>query len=188
MEGRNTDVFELWFWERRILTFEYDYVALPGLRAEDYARHPNPLAAAWSTLMNMERDRRALAAVEAMEVVDASPLDVERKHLLLDFIQSYAPLEDDQKRDLNELLTDPKRERTLTMRKLWSQEVREKAMEEGIEKGEREFFLRLCLKKFDQLPPDELRRKLERMNLSQIDELGTKLLTANSHEELGLAD
>ncbi len=200
LDGRGTDVVERRFWERRILTFEYDYVALPGLRADDYAGHPNPLAVAWSTVMTMERDRRAAAAVAAMDAVVASDATVEKKHALLGFIQSYAPLEDDQRRDLNELLTDPKHERVMAMGKTWFQEGMEKGLEsgiaqgiergekQGIAKGRRELLMRLCLKKFDQLRPENVLRKLEVMDPAQMDELGAKLLSANSPQELGLAD
>ncbi|WP_020470233.1 RpnC/YadD family protein [Zavarzinella formosa] len=193
MEGRNTDVFERWFWERRILTFEYDYVALPGLRAEDYAHHPNPLAAAWSTLMNMERDRRALAAVEAMDVIAASPLDIERKHLLLDFIQSYAPLEETQKRDLNELLIDPKRERTLAMKRLWSEEMKEEGVQQGMQQGmqqgtlltQRRIAERLCRTKFPELPDDKLQNRLGRLSGEELEQLTVRILSATTAAEIG---
>ena len=210
LDGRGTDVVERRFWERRILTFEYDYVALPGLRAEDYAGHPNPLAVAWSTVMTMERDRRASAAVAAMDAVVASDATVEKKHALLGFIQSYAPLEDDQRRDLNELLTDPKHERVMAMGKTWFQEGLEKGLEmgktwfqEGMEKGleigqtrlqegiEQErlrLVLDLCQSKFAQLSPENTRRKLEQLSMAQLKELSVKLLVAQTPQEVGLAE
>jgi Domain of unknown function (DUF4351) len=188
LDGRGTDFYERHFWERRILTFEYDYVALPGLRAEDYAHHPNPLAAAWSTMMMMERNRRALAAVEAMDNVVASTMDVRKKHVLMDFIQTYAPLEEDQRRDLNELLVDPKRENSVNFRKTMTQEAREEGISQGIEKGQREFFLKQCLEKFKQIAPDEMRRRIEMLNMTQLDELSRKILYAQNPKELGLID
>ena len=48
--------------------------------------------------------------------------------------------------------------------------------------------LRMCLKKFGQLPPGDVRKKIEQLNISQIDELGEKLLAADRPEELGLVD
>ena len=196
LDGRSTDFYERHFWERRILTFEYDYVALPGLRAEDYAHHPNPLAAAWSTLMMMERDRRALAAVEAMDNVVASTMDVRKKHVLMDFIQTYAPLEEDQRRDLNELLVDPKRENNMTFRKTMTQEAWEagqakgieQGIEKGIERGQRELLLRLCQKRFKNFPIASIRNQIETMSVSELEEFEERLLNAQSPEELGLID
>jgi hypothetical protein len=70
-----------------------------------------------------------------MDAVVASSLEIEQKHVLIDFIQSYAPLEESQRRDLNELLVDPKRENTMNFRKTMMQEAMEQGLEKGIEKG-----------------------------------------------------
>ena len=194
LDGRGTDLYEIRFWERRILTFEYDYVALPGLRASDYEGHANPLALAWSTLMMMDPSRRAPAAAEAMDAVVASSLEIEQKHLLIDFIQSYAPLEESQRRDLNELLVDPKRENTMNFRKTMMQEAMElglsqgleKGLSQGLEKGQRDLLVQLCQEKFKQLSPEDLHRRIDSMNLTQLGELGRKLLTAQHPNDLGL--
>ena len=70
-----------------------------------------------------------------MDAVVASSLEIEQKHLLIDFIQSYAPLEESQRRDLNELLVDPKRENTMNFRKTMMQEAMELGLSQGLEKG-----------------------------------------------------
>ena len=48
-------------------------------------------------------------------------------------------LEEDQQRDLNELLVDPKRENAVNFRKTMTQEAWEAGISQGIEKGQREF-------------------------------------------------
>ncbi len=188
LDGRGEDAFEVWFWERRILRFEYDYVAPRGLRAEDYAGHPNPFAVAWSTLMQRDRAGQVEAAAEAMRRVAESDLDAEKKHALLDLIQSYTTLGDDQRVDLNVLLKDRRYERVTVMGKTWFEEGLEKGEEKGMEKGRLETVFEQCQLKFTHLPPDRLRRKLEQMSMDQLKMVGHKLVTPATPEELGLAD
>ena len=129
-----------------------------------------------------------------MDAVVASSLEIEQKHLLIDFIQSYAPLEESQRRDLNELLVDPKRENTMNFRKTMMQEAMElglsqgleKGLSQGLEKGQRDLLVQLCQEKFKQLSPEELHRRIDSMNLTQLGELGRKLLTAQTPNDLGL--
>ena len=125
-----------------------------------------------------------------MDAVVASSLEIEQKHVLIDFIQSYAPLEESQRRDLNELLVDPKRENTMNFRKTMMQEAMEQGLEKGLsqgqEKGRRDLLVQLCQEKFKQLSPEELHRRIDSMNPTQLGELGRKLLAAQNPRELGL--
>ena len=121
-----------------------------------------------------------------MDAVVASSLEIEQKHLLIDFIQSYAPLEESQRRDLNELLVDPKRENTMNFRKTMMQEAMELGLSQGLEKGQRDLLVQLCQEKFKQLSQEDLRHRIDSMNLTQLGELGRKLLTAQHPNDLGL--
>ncbi len=51
LDGVGRDVYEEYFWDERVLTFEYHYVGLPALKAEDYVDEENPLGVALSALM-----------------------------------------------------------------------------------------------------------------------------------------
>ena len=84
----------------------------------------------------------------------------------------------------------------MTFRKTMTQEARDEGIEigisqgisQGIEKGQREFFLKQCLEKFKQIAPDEMRRQIEMLNMTQLDELSRKILYAQNPKELGLID
>ena len=192
LDGRGTDAFERWVWERRVLHFEYDYVGLPGLPAEPYLRGKNMLGVAWSCVMHMARDHRPEAAAEAMAIIEASSLTPEQKLALMDFILSYAPRDEIQQRDLMELLKDPKRERVMKYRKTWKEE----GIDEGIELGRREaqregnrnLLERLVAGKFPQLAREVIRDRLANLPPERIDQLAIQFLTANSPKELGLED
>jgi hypothetical protein len=107
LEGRGLDVFERKIWERTPLHFEYDYVGLPGLAGEDFLAGDNPLGVAWSALMRLPRERRAAAAVEALERIAASAQPPQRKVMLCKCVQAYAPLDPQQRIELDTLLSEP---------------------------------------------------------------------------------
>jgi hypothetical protein len=192
LDGRGTDTFERWVWERRVLRFEYDYVGLPGLPAEPYLRGNNMLGVAWSCVMHMARDQRPEAAAEAMAIIEASSLTPEQKMALMDFILSYAPRDEVQQRDLMELLKDPKRERIMQLRKTWKEEGVEEGLERGRQEarqeGNRNLLERLVAVKFPQLSRATIRLRVANLSAEQVDEMAMRLLTAQTPQELGLAE
>jgi Domain of unknown function (DUF4351) len=183
LDGRGTDAFERWVWERRVLRFEYDYVGLPGLPAEQYLRGNNMLGVAWSCVMHMARDLRPEAAADAMAIIEASSLTPAQKMALMDFILSYAPRDEIQQRDLLELLKDPKRESVMQHRKTW----REEGVEEGWQKRGVDLVGRMLEARFPSVS-GAIRERLANLPQERIDQLAVQLLTAKSLKELGLED
>ncbi len=66
------DVYEEHFWEERIVRFEYAYVGLPELQAEDYATGENLLGVALSALMRQSGERRAEMYAEGLKRIARS--------------------------------------------------------------------------------------------------------------------
>jgi hypothetical protein len=184
LDGRGTDAFEKWFWERRILCFEYDYVGLPGLPAQPFLEGDNALGIAWSALMKMPRQQRPLAAVEALDRIVASPESSARKHMLCECVQAYAPLDENQRIELNDLLNEPKREGVRAMNKTWT--------EEGIELGESRERLRMVRQlletRFKTALNSAAVKRLSSRTPDELNQLSIDLLSANSLKELGLED
>jgi len=187
LEGRGKDVYEVRIWNRTPLRFEYDYVGLPGLEGPTYLALDNPLAMAWSALMRWPRERRAKAAVEALDRIVASPESPARKMLLCECVQAYAPLEDDQRVELYSLLEQPQRQGVRAMVKTWSEEGEERGMEKGILKGQRQILLNLLKTKFPDLS-ETARQRLNEWPAEKLLDLSLTLLKAQSPRELGLED
>src|SRR5258708_40331858 len=66
LDGVGWDEFEEYFWERRLVYFEYAYVGLPALDAEQYVRGDNILGVALAALMRVPEERRAELKAESL--------------------------------------------------------------------------------------------------------------------------
>ena len=184
LDGRGIDVYERYFWERRPLRFEYDYVGLPALPAEEYLRGRNLLGVSWSALMRMPRERRAQAAVEALERIVASTEHPWRKLMLAECVQGYAPLDESQRIELTSLLQEPQREGVRQMFKTSSQEGEER----GEKKGRQEMLLRLLQRRFSIPLSPEIKQRITALSTEALDDLAENLFTTKSLKELGLED
>jgi hypothetical protein len=67
LDGIGWDAYEEHFWEHRLLRFEYAYVGLPALEAEQYATGAHLLGVALSALMKVPAERRAELHAEALK-------------------------------------------------------------------------------------------------------------------------
>jgi hypothetical protein len=128
-----------------------------------------PLAVARSALMRWPRRQRAQAAVAALERIVASQESPTRKQLLCECVQAYAPLEEDQRVELQSLLQEPQLQGVRAMVKTWT--------EEGAEKGKRELLLDQLETKFPNLS-QTARQRLTEWPVAKLRELGRALLKA----------
>jgi len=183
LEGKGKDAHVIEVLRRTVLRFEYDYVGLPGLTGQPYLDGDNPLGVAWSALMRWPRQQRVPAAVQALERIVGSQESPGRKIMLCECIQAYAPLEDDQRLELNSLLKEPERKGVTTMIKTWTEEAEER----GINKGQRRLLLKQLEARFPPLS-ETVRQRVAQLSEDRVEEIGLALLKAQSLRELGLED
>jgi hypothetical protein len=100
LDGVGWDAYEEYFWEHRILRFEYAYVGLPALDAEQYAGGENLLGVALSTLMRVPAERRAELIAEGLKRIARSGENDWRRFLLAECLEAYADLDAAQKERL----------------------------------------------------------------------------------------
>jgi hypothetical protein len=105
LDGVGWDAFEEHFWEHRILRFEYAYVGLPRLDAEQYAGGEHLLGVALSTMMRVSPERRAELLAEGLKRIARSGENDWRRFLLAECLEAYADLDAGQKARLQALLT-----------------------------------------------------------------------------------
>jgi hypothetical protein len=82
LDGIGWDAYEEYFWDHRLLRFEYAYVGLPALQAEDYANGEHLLGVALSALMRTPRDRRVELHAESLKRIALSGDNDWRRFLL----------------------------------------------------------------------------------------------------------
>jgi hypothetical protein len=104
MDGIGWDAYEEYFWEWRIIRFEYAYVGLPALPGESYATGENLLGVALSALMRIPDDRRAELYAEGLKRIAASGENDFRRYLLAECLEAYSELDEAQKERLQAML------------------------------------------------------------------------------------
>jgi hypothetical protein len=183
LEGVGWDVYEEYLWERRVLHFEYPYVGLPGLDAEQYRDGENILGVALAALMRVPDARRAELRAHALRRIGASEENDYRKYLLAECVEQYLGLDEGQQREFERLLaSEPYREaRTVAMTSF------DKGEAVGMEKGQRRFLLRLLEKQFGPLP-QQVRQRVESFGTERLEQIGEAILENKSLKELGLED
>ncbi len=93
LDGIGWDAYEEYFWEHRLLRFEYAYVGLPGLEAEAYVSGEHLLGVALSALMRVPAERRAEVHAEALKRITQCGENDWRRFLLMECAEAYAELD-----------------------------------------------------------------------------------------------
>ena len=158
-------------------------MGLAHLRAEEYVE-TGPLGAGLAALMSRKKagDSGVLLA-NLQRRVAASGLDDARKFLLLDVIETYSGLSDDE-RARYETLISRKEYRTVLEEKLtWSDRMRA----EGAVEAKRETLLRLLTAKFGPLRPETIAEVNAVTSASKLDTYVERFVAAESLEDVGLS-
>jgi hypothetical protein len=178
LNGVGWDVYEEWFWEHRLVHFEYAYVGLPALDAWQYLEGANWLGVAPSALMRVPEERKAELKAVALRRLVASPLNEQQRYLLCECVDTYLPLHGPQLDEFQRLLLT---ERTMHPHMTGT------IFGQGMAQGQRELLQELLEQRFGPLSPQVIER-LSAWPPERLRELGKALLTARSLQELGLED
>lgn len=179
LEGVGWDVYEEWYWNRRLVHFEYAYVGLPALDALKYVQGDNLLASALAVLMRIPDDRRAEVKAEAMQRAATSGQDAYRRHLLCECVEAYLPLEGPHLAEYDQLLLTPKYQEAGM--------VGQTSYEKGMQQGQLKLLQRQLERRFGPLKESAL-TKLRALPEEKLTDIGEQLLVAQSLQALGLED
>jgi len=173
--------------------FQYLYVALPGLDGVEYVQGDNWLGVALSALMKIPPERVAWLGAEALRRLSAAPLGEQERFLLVECVQAYLPLDDEQQRQFEALLqSEPYAEARAVNQTMYERGVEEgleKGIEKGREAGRQEAAVELVCSLIDDrfgLVPEAVRRYLERRSIEDLRGLAPRIAKAASLVELGL--
>jgi hypothetical protein len=179
LDGIGWDAYEEHFWEQRVLCFEYAYVGLPALDAEQYATGENLLGVALSQLMRVPAERRAELFAEGLKRIVSSGENDWRRFLLAECLEAYASLDEVQKGRLQALLTtEPYAEVKPTMITTF---------ERGMIEGERRAALLQLEARFGPLSP-AVRQRVEALSPEELRQLTLGLVKDKSLKELRLEE
>jgi hypothetical protein len=170
-------------WGETVSLTRWAYLGLPALDARTHVQGDNLLGVALSALMQISPDQQGWLKARALQRVANAEMTPYRRHLLMEFIEAYLPLEGPHLEQYRQLLLteDFKMARTL------GKTSYELGMEQGRTEGQRASLRDLLEAKFGTLSETATQR-LEAMSADQLRQLGRDLLQNKSLVQLGLED
>jgi hypothetical protein len=179
LDGVGWDAYEEHFWDHRLLRFEYAYIGLPGLDAEQYVSGETLLGVALSTLMRVPAERRAELYAEGLKRIVGSGENDKRRYLLRECLEAYSELDPAQRQQFDALLDTAR-----------YQEVKSSMIttfERGRLTERREMALMLLEDRFGPLSPD-VRQRVEALSFDELRQLIRDVHKAQSLKELRLEE
>jgi hypothetical protein len=107
----------------------------------------------------------------------------DQKFLLADFVEAYLPLDEEQEREFERLLSTEPYKEVQAMRVTMAQ----KAEARGLLQGQRKILSLQLEERFGSLNP-QVHERLESLPAERLEELARSLLRARSLQELALED
>lgn len=161
------------------LRFTYHQIVVPRLKAEDYLAQENPVGLALAARMRRGRELTGgdLVLTVLGKLVD-SALSDEDLLIIWDFVRSYVRLTDEEEMKVNETI-EREQKRGRRQRLTWSQQERIKGYTESL--------TLLLTQKFGPLP-EGVQARIGTLSLEDLRTVLTQVLSAQSLEDLGLAD
>jgi hypothetical protein len=186
LDGIGVDGYSEDFEDLDVLRFRYLYVGLPALDAEQYVQGGSWLGVGLSALMKAPRFRRAWLRSEALRrlVVECKE-NPKRQELLLECVEAYAELDEEQQRVYEELLQTERYKEVTPMLTTTYEKGIAKGLEQGEERGQRRLIRRQLESRFGPLSEFVL-QKLNLWPAERLDDLGIAAINAKSLQELGL--
>jgi hypothetical protein len=179
LNGIGIESYVEMFKSLKVAEFQFLYVGLPALDGLQYVQGESYLGTALAALMKIPRERITWLGAEALRRLNESPLTERQKFLLTECVQAYLPMDDELRREFEQVLAAKPYEGVRAMNKT----VREL----GIEEGQREVVLRLLRKRFGTVPREVL-MQVEAAPSDRLLSLAEAVNDAASFKELGLAD
>ena len=176
IDGIGVDVCVERFWELEVLKFSYLYVGLPALDGLEYISGENYLGVAMSSLMNLPKARIIELGHEAYRRLTESPLNDEQKHLLIDCLEAYLPLSEQEREEFKRQIANDENPKVQAMNKT--------TFERGGANALRRVVLRLGTIRFGP-PPREIESRIQTMvDLVELEGLTERVISAQSWDEL----
>ena len=185
LDGTGWETYEEFFWGQCVLRFQYAYIGLPALDAEEYATGENLLGVALSTLMKQRPERRVELVAEGLKRIAGSGQNDYRRFLLAECLEAYAELDEPERQRLERLLgVGTFREVEPLMKTTYERGI-EQGVERGFQQGQLWLTLRQLEAKFGPLSAD-VKEDVESLAPESLARLQLELLTATTLAQLGL--
>jgi hypothetical protein len=191
LDGIGWDAYEESVWGRRLVWFSYPYIGLPALDAMPYLTGENLLGVALAALMRVPTERRAELKVGAVERLGTSALNKAQKYLLLECVETYFPLNDNEADEYRRIIETASEREVKQMPNMWIEIGKKEGLQEGLQQGrqsERRAILLMFLEKRFGALSEQVRQRVDALDPKRVEEVLDRILTATSLRDLGLED
>lgn len=217
LRGGRPGVYRGTLWEgfqlKKTAIFYYRGLGLSGCQAQEWLARPEPIAWAFAALMRPGSWSRAELKLECLRRIARSGVAGLRKRVLVDWVETYVELTEQDALELQRLLELEGNEEIKAMELTWLGKAEARGMEKGIERGRKEgikegrkeglaqgaetarreavgrmrqVVLRQIEQRFGAVPA-KVRRKIEAIDsLEPLADLAERVLVVDSIGALGL--
>ena len=181
-EGLTDEEYQLSLFGRELFRFRYASVGLARLRSEEYVE-TGPLGVALAVLMSRRKDADPVVLEADMQRrVATSELEGQQKFLLLNVIETYSKLSEDERVRLEHLFSRKEYRTVQEVKETWS----DRLLKKGIIEGKRETLLRLLTAKFGALSSETIAKVEAVPSAAELDAYLDRFVAAESLEDVGL--
>ena len=132
------DYFELSLAGKKFMRFEYHLVKLKNLDYRQFLESNNPLAYGLMAKMEYNRKDRVRLKADFLRWILACPIDPARQSLLVEFVETYVALADDEQAEFQQFVrNDPEYTQVQQMITTYEQKGSRKGRREGRSRKER---------------------------------------------------
>jgi hypothetical protein len=172
-------------------SFRYRVLGLSGCQAKEWLARPEPVAWAFAALMRPGAWSRAELKLECLRRIAASDVTGLRKQILVNWVETYVQLSEQDTAELRRLLDLAGNEEIKAMELTWLGKAEARGMEMGIETATRqavERMRRVVVRQIEQrfgVVPATVQRKVEAIDgLEPLATLAERVLVVSSIDEL----
>jgi len=176
------DVFEMTVSALDVLRFRFRTVQLNALSWREYARHPNPVAAALMSRMHIQPAERVRVKLECLDLLATLRLDRAKARLIASFIETYLNLDREERtlfaKEMRDMPADRK-EALMEFTTSWHEEGRI----EGRHQGAVDMVLRLIRRRVGDAPAPLIAR-IDALPIEALQRLGEDVLDLTTHADV----
>jgi hypothetical protein len=193
------DRYELKVASTTVMQFTYHLIKLRNLDYRQYLGSDNPLAYGLMAKMDYNRKERVRLKADFLRWILACPVDPARRSLLVEFVETYLPLEVREQQEFQQLVRSgqeyEKVEQMITSyeqegiekgKREGIKEGREKGIREGIREGKQKDLILVLEKKFGKVSATAQRKIRQIESAERLESLLIAALDARSIEDLPL--
>jgi hypothetical protein len=162
---------------------DYWRIPLGALNAEEYLKAEPVLGAALASLMDAQPGGRIDLRLAALERIASSGLDAARQYLLVNFVETYLTLNEDEQAVYEGLLAEGGHMAVQALEMTWGEKLRQEGREEGTLATKREMLLDVLRLRFGAVP-ETLMDTIMQADESRLSQMFHRAVLASSLEEL----